>query len=69
MAPCEVNDTTSPSIVDPTAKAATKLMKASGSFTAGGGVERFRFEGPASRATAPGSALASADSARALPPA
>src|ERR1700677_1221681 len=37
MAPCEVNDTTSPWVVLPTGNAATKLMNVSGSFTAGGG--------------------------------
>src|ERR1700722_2590217 len=40
IAPWDVNDTTSPSMVLPTGKAATKLMKVSGSFTAGGGVGR-----------------------------
>ena len=40
MAPCDVNDTTSPWIVLPTGKAATKLMKVKGSFTAGSGVAR-----------------------------
>src|ERR1700722_15061790 len=41
MAPCEVKETTSPSIVLPTLNAATKLMKASGSLTAGGGGDSF----------------------------
>ncbi len=40
MAPCDVNDTTSPSMVLPRVNAATKLMKASGSLTAGGGAAR-----------------------------
>ena len=40
IAPCDVNDTTSPSMVLPTGKAATKLMNVSGSLTAGGGVGR-----------------------------
>ncbi len=40
IAPWDVNDTTSPSMVLPTGKAATKLMKVNGSFTAGGGVDR-----------------------------
>src|SRR3974390_66786 len=40
MAPWEVNETTSPSIVLPTVNAATKLMKVKGSFTAGGGATR-----------------------------
>src|SRR5580698_8190308 len=40
MAPWEVNDTTSPWMVLPTGNAATKLMKVSGSFTAGGGTDR-----------------------------
>ena len=47
MAPCEVNETTSPSIVLPTVNAATKLMKARGSLTAGGGADCF-FRGWAS---------------------
>src|SRR3984957_19294792 len=50
MAPCEVNDTTSPSTVVPTAKLATKLMNASGSLTAGGGVMRFLSTRPAALA-------------------
>src|SRR5580700_3933275 len=41
MAPWEVNETTSPSTVLPTGNAATKLMKVNGSFTAGGGADRF----------------------------
>jgi hypothetical protein len=44
MAPWEVNDTTSPSRVLPTANAATKLMKVRGSLTAGGGTDRFLWD-------------------------
>src|SRR3984885_5819669 len=46
MAPCDVHDTTSPSMVLPTVNAATKLMKASGSLTAGGGAARCFVLGP-----------------------